>query len=131
MHSRLLAGTSSSQASDTSGQVDSEDDSSPCIDLEDFDEDSDDENGVDEDDCDEHDPEDDFDEDDMDDDEYEVEDVVGIRMSPADPAVYEFSVKWVGYPSEANTWEPASNLSNAQELVKRFLDRLTAASHGC
>jgi len=32
----------------------------------------------------------------------------------------EFLVKWVGYPSAQNTWEPLANLSQCMELVDEF-----------
>ena len=35
----------------------------------------------------------------------------------------EYKVKWQGYPSSQNTWEPLKNLRNVQNLVDEFEDR--------
>ena len=32
----------------------------------------------------------------------------------------QYLVKWLGYTEEYNTWEPLSNLKNAEEAVKDF-----------
>ena len=33
---------------------------------------------------------------------------------------YVFLVKWVGYPSLENSWEPEKNLSNAKQLLQTY-----------
>lgn len=34
----------------------------------------------------------------------------------------KYLVKWVGYPSAANSWESAKNLSNATDLIEKYHD---------
>lgn len=52
--------------------------------------------------------------------EYEVEAIIGERRKGRRK---EFEVKWLGYPSHENTWEPTNNLRNARELVEEFLQK--------
>ena len=33
-----------------------------------------------------------------------------------------YLVKWVGYPTSENTWEPAANLSNAGDILTAYKD---------
>ena len=35
-----------------------------------------------------------------------------------------YLVKWEGYPSDQNTWEPASNLKNVKDLLEKFNQKL-------
>ena len=49
--------------------------------------------------------------------EWEVEEVLGHRDRRRRR---EYLVKWVGYPSLNNTWEPLSNLGNAMDVVERY-----------
>ncbi|KAJ9067108.1 M-phase phosphoprotein 8 [Entomophthora muscae] len=35
----------------------------------------------------------------------------------------QYYVKWKGYPLEESTWEPLSNLNNAQEAVQLYLNK--------
>jgi hypothetical protein len=35
----------------------------------------------------------------------------------------QYLVKWKGYPTADNTWEPESNLDHAAELLKEYKDR--------
>lgn len=49
--------------------------------------------------------------------EYEVEKIV--RRKTIDDQVYYF-VKWVGYDSTYNTWEPVEGLSSCSNLIERF-----------
>lgn len=57
--------------------------------------------------------------------EYEVERVEAERAVKlrGNRVRMEFLVKWKGYPSWENTWEPAASLSNAQEAVAEFRAR--------
>ncbi|KAF8751589.1 hypothetical protein RHS01_08361 [Rhizoctonia solani] len=49
--------------------------------------------------------------------EYEVE---GITDMEKRGEKWFFRVKWKGYGSEENTWEPRENLKNAEEILKKF-----------
>ena len=49
--------------------------------------------------------------------EYEVEHIVGKRKNSG---TTEYEVKWKGYGKKYNTWEPASNLKNCTEALRRF-----------
>ena len=57
--------------------------------------------------------------------EFEVEDIIGSRMYRNRQ---EFLVKWKGYPISECTWEPHSNLENAQLILKRYTERLAQGS---
>lgn len=35
-----------------------------------------------------------------------------------------YQVKWEGYNSDQNTWEPLSNLRNVKHLVKEYNDKV-------
>ncbi|QRW19746.1 Retrotransposable element Tf2 protein [Rhizoctonia solani] len=49
--------------------------------------------------------------------EYEVE---GITDMEKRDRKWFFRVKWKGYGSEENTWEPRENLKNAEKILKKF-----------
>ncbi len=49
--------------------------------------------------------------------EYEVEAIVG-KKTVRGKLLYQ--VKWKGYPSEDNTWEPLKNLTNVIDIVEQF-----------
>ncbi|KAJ4418668.1 hypothetical protein N0V85_001355 [Neurospora sp. IMI 360204] len=51
--------------------------------------------------------------------EYEVETIVG-SMIDAETMEHLYFVKWKGYPSSDNTWEPKQNLQGATELLRKF-----------
>ena len=46
--------------------------------------------------------------------EYEVEDILDSRLGHSGP---EYLVKWLGYPVFESTWEPASHLANAPDVL--------------
>lgn len=50
--------------------------------------------------------------------EWEVEEIVAVRTTEAGKE--EFYVKWKGYSSDDNTWEPADNVGNSADLIERF-----------
>ncbi|KAF8751560.1 hypothetical protein RHS01_08341 [Rhizoctonia solani] len=49
--------------------------------------------------------------------EYEVEGIVDMEKRNGK---WFFRVKWKGYGSEENTWEPRENLKNAEKILKKF-----------
>lgn len=57
-------------------------------------------------------------EDDAADIEFEVEAIINSRKYVRNRMKYQ--VKWLGYPSSANSWESAKDLSNASELIEQF-----------
>jgi hypothetical protein len=59
--------------------------------------------------------------------EYEVEYILDVRSRYRRR---EFLVKWVGYPVHDATWEPESNLPNADEAVRDFLATRTSPVGG-
>lgn len=50
--------------------------------------------------------------------EWEVEEVVAVRTTEA--GLEEFLVKWKGYSSEENTWEPEENVANCEAEIAKF-----------
>ncbi|RDW69942.1 hypothetical protein BP5796_08339 [Coleophoma crateriformis] len=50
--------------------------------------------------------------------EYEVERILESRLKANDKV--EYYVKWVGYPVEESSWEPASNLAHAEKKIADF-----------
>jgi len=52
-----------------------------------------------------------------DDEEYEVEKVLKTRGSDAKK---EYYIRWRGYSSAADTWEPPENLTGAADLIEEF-----------
>jgi transposase InsO family protein len=53
--------------------------------------------------------------------EWEVEDIVGHRfVKKKGQLVPEYLVKWKGYPTYENSFEPEANLANAQELLDEY-----------
>ena len=48
---------------------------------------------------------------------YEVEEIVARKV--VDGKVH-YQVKWIGYPSEDNTWEPKEHLENVIQMVEEF-----------
>jgi hypothetical protein len=52
--------------------------------------------------------------------EHEVEFITRHRLRGHS---HQYLVKWKGYPTADNTWEPESNLDHAAELLKEYKDR--------
>lgn len=48
---------------------------------------------------------------------YEVENIVNVRIRKGKK---EYEVKWKGYDSAENTWEPEQHLDTAQQLLEEF-----------
>ena len=58
--------------------------------------------------------------------EYQVEGIVDVRTDPSGIATH-FLIKWVGYPIEESTWEPAVKMQAvAPDVVFKFKQRLFA-----
>ena len=60
--------------------------------------------------------------------DHQLKDVGGRRKKDASgqpiPNLRDrYLVKWIGYPSEHNTWEPPTHLENAQEVIDEFWER--------
>ncbi|KAM3144209.1 hypothetical protein pb186bvf_003671 [Paramecium bursaria] len=53
------------------------------------------------------------------DDLYEVEDIVDRRYDSTKKQ-YLYLIKWKGYPSDQNTWEPKGHLSGCQPYLNEF-----------
>ena len=51
--------------------------------------------------------------------EWEVEKIVDSRID-ADTCEHFYQVKWKGYSSKDNTWEPKLNLANCPGLIRAF-----------
>lgn len=56
---------------------------------------------------------------------YEVEKIVTSRINKKgiwvpNPGKKEYLIKWVGYDSSQNTWEPERNLVNVKDLLEEF-----------
>jgi hypothetical protein len=49
--------------------------------------------------------------------EYEVESIIAHRKKGTS---YQYLIRWKGYGSNDDTWEPASNLSNAEEILDEY-----------
>ncbi|UKZ90331.1 uncharacterized protein TrAFT101_005354 [Trichoderma asperellum] len=51
--------------------------------------------------------------------EWEVEQIVDSRIDP-ETMQHWFKVKWKGYTSKHNTWEPKKNLTNCKALLEKY-----------
>jgi hypothetical protein len=49
--------------------------------------------------------------------EWEVEEILDSRLCRGR---YEYLVKWRGFPSSENSWEPVENVENAPQIIARF-----------
>ena len=52
--------------------------------------------------------------------EYAVEKIVDVQRSPTDPTDVKYMIKWKGWPSKYNTWEPLAHLQNMQPEIEAF-----------
>ena len=52
------------------------------------------------------------------DSEYEIEKIVGKRISKK--GIIEYKIKWLGYDESQSSWEPLSNLNHAKEAIKDY-----------
>ncbi|KAF8707360.1 Chromo (CHRromatin Organization MOdifier) domain, partial [Rhizoctonia solani] len=59
--------------------------------------------------------------------EYEVE---GITNAKERNGKWFFQVKWKGYRSEENTWEPRENLKNAGKILKKYEEEMRKKALG-
>lgn len=59
--------------------------------------------------------------------EYPVEEILQSRVNPemsaAQGAAWEFLVKWEGYSSDDNTWEPYENVKLLKDHLRRFVEK--------
>ena len=53
--------------------------------------------------------------------EYEVEKIIDMKQMGRRRKTY-YLVKWKGYPTSDNSWEPQENI-HADELIKEFQER--------
>lgn len=48
---------------------------------------------------------------------YNIEKIIGHKMIKGMP---HYRIKWEGYPSSANTWEPIDVLEKCQDLIEEY-----------
>ena len=53
-------------------------------------------------------------------DEYAVERIVDVQRSETDPSDVKYLIKWKGWPTKYNTWEPLKHLKNLQQEIEAF-----------
>ena len=53
---------------------------------------------------------------------YTIEEILDHKMSASGEDFY--LIKWIGYPSEENTWEPYANLQDCLNLVKAYNNKI-------
>jgi hypothetical protein len=53
--------------------------------------------------------------------EYEVEEIIDSERRPEG---WFYRVKWKGYGPESNTWEPKANLKHAEDILKKYHQKL-------
>ncbi|KAJ7741525.1 hypothetical protein DFH07DRAFT_53206 [Mycena maculata] len=57
--------------------------------------------------------------------EYEVEGVTSARVAKkSKKVIWEYNVKWKGYSSDDNTWEPVASFSGSEDLITKFWARI-------
>jgi hypothetical protein len=58
--------------------------------------------------------------------EYEVEEIID---SERHPDGWYYRVKWKGYGPESNTWEPKDNLEHAENILRKYHQKLLKKAH--
>ncbi|KAK9056052.1 hypothetical protein SSX86_027139 [Deinandra increscens subsp. villosa] len=53
---------------------------------------------------------------------YEVE---SVRKKRCIKGNVQYLIKWVGWPEEANTWEPLENLISCSDIIDAFEERMS------
>jgi hypothetical protein len=53
--------------------------------------------------------------------EYEVEEIIDSERRPNG---WCYRIKWKGYGPESNTWEPKTNLEHADDILKKYHQKL-------
>jgi len=53
---------------------------------------------------------------------WEVEKILARRPDANRPGKFEYRLKWLGWPSETNTWEPEHHLINCKQLLAEFME---------
>ena len=54
---------------------------------------------------------------------YEPEKIIAQRIAKPKGGVTQYQVKWVGYDSKSNTWEPLENLAGCEDMIAEFKER--------
>jgi len=60
-------------------------------------------------------------------DVYQVEEILDVQRNDADASDVKYLIKWKGWPSKYNTWEPLGHLQNLQQEIAAFEASQTAA----
>lgn len=53
--------------------------------------------------------------------EYEVEEILGIELGKNGK---KYKIKWVGYPSKFNSWEPEENIVKCNKAIRVFMHKI-------
>ncbi|KAI9833486.1 MAG: hypothetical protein M1819_003644 [Sarea resinae] len=63
--------------------------------------------------------------------EYQIEAILDDRMVALSKGRHEhhYLIKWTGYPSSENTWEPVSNLERVQDMIRRYHEAQNEKRH--
>ncbi|KAG0698222.1 hypothetical protein DFH29DRAFT_942360 [Suillus ampliporus] len=62
--------------------------------------------------------------------EYEIEEVINSQKGYFGDGKFGYFVKWIGYPSEDNSWVHEDDAANAQDLIKKYWENKRKASKG-
>ncbi|KIY64005.1 hypothetical protein CYLTODRAFT_425611 [Cylindrobasidium torrendii FP15055 ss-10] len=59
--------------------------------------------------------------------DYPVEKIYGRRQKKgARPGVWEYHVRWEGFPPDEDTWEPKENLTGSEDLMRKLDEEMDA-----